>query len=117
MGDASRDFRIRDGRGYAAEVGARAEGTKRAESLKADAIEEWGGIIGVAGQHLANVHRSLRESEAVQRERIRERARNRAEMRVGEAEVRHRHGKMWPCDSHQRHPKALGGLTWLRVSA
>eukprot|EP00873_Tetraselmis_striata_P021447 jgi/Tetstr1/441711/TSEL_029934.t1 len=41
----------------------------------------------------------------------------RAEMRVGEAEMRHRHGKMWPCDSHQRHPKAPDGLTWLRVSA
>eukprot|EP00873_Tetraselmis_striata_P042801 jgi/Tetstr1/463065/TSEL_008000.t1 len=40
-----------------------------------------------------------------------------AEMRVGEAEMRHRHGKMWPCDSHQRHPKAPDGLTWLRVSA
>eukprot|EP00873_Tetraselmis_striata_P019928 jgi/Tetstr1/440192/TSEL_028544.t1 len=40
-----------------------------------------------------------------------------AEMRVGEAEMRHRHVKMWPCDSHQRHPKAPGGLTWLRVSA
>eukprot|EP00873_Tetraselmis_striata_P005171 jgi/Tetstr1/425435/TSEL_015882.t1 len=39
------------------------------------------------------------------------------EMRVGEAEMRHRHGKMWPCDSHQRHPKAPDGLTWLRVSA
>eukprot|EP00873_Tetraselmis_striata_P007187 jgi/Tetstr1/427451/TSEL_001751.t1 len=74
MGDASRDLRIRDGLGYATEVGARAEGT---ESLKADAIEEWGRTIGAAGQHLANVHRSLRESEAVQRERVRERARNR----------------------------------------
>eukprot|EP00873_Tetraselmis_striata_P037289 jgi/Tetstr1/457553/TSEL_044122.t1 len=41
----------------------------------------------------------------------------RAEMRVGEAEMRHRHGKMWPCDSHQRHAKAPYGLTWLRVSA
>eukprot|EP00873_Tetraselmis_striata_P004227 jgi/Tetstr1/424491/TSEL_015019.t1 len=40
-----------------------------------------------------------------------------AEMRVGEAEMRHRHGKMWPCDSHQRHPKAPDGLTGLRVSA
>eukprot|EP00873_Tetraselmis_striata_P012287 jgi/Tetstr1/432551/TSEL_021922.t1 len=40
-----------------------------------------------------------------------------AEMRVGEAEMRHRHGKMWPCDSHQRHPKAPDGLTWFRVSA
>eukprot|EP00873_Tetraselmis_striata_P017947 jgi/Tetstr1/438211/TSEL_026810.t1 len=40
-----------------------------------------------------------------------------AEMQVGEAEMRHRHGKMWPCDSHQRHPKAPDGLTWLRVSA
>eukprot|EP00873_Tetraselmis_striata_P001758 jgi/Tetstr1/422022/TSEL_012886.t1 len=40
-----------------------------------------------------------------------------AEMRVGEAEMRHRHGKMWPCDSHRRHPKAPDGLTWLRVSA
>eukprot|EP00873_Tetraselmis_striata_P013501 jgi/Tetstr1/433765/TSEL_022982.t1 len=43
MGDASRDLRIRDGLGYATEVGARAEGT---ESLKADAIEEWGRTIG-----------------------------------------------------------------------
>eukprot|EP00873_Tetraselmis_striata_P000315 jgi/Tetstr1/420579/TSEL_011669.t1 len=33
------------------------------------------------------------------------------------AEMRHRHGKMWPCDSHQRHPKAPDGLTGLRVSA
>eukprot|EP00873_Tetraselmis_striata_P004882 jgi/Tetstr1/425146/TSEL_015608.t1 len=74
MGDASRDdLRIRDGLSYATEVGALAEGT---ESLKADAVEEWGKAIGAAGQHLANVHRSLRESEAVQRERIRERARN-----------------------------------------
>eukprot|EP00873_Tetraselmis_striata_P044472 jgi/Tetstr1/464736/TSEL_009483.t1 len=40
-----------------------------------------------------------------------------AEMRVGEAEMGHRHGKMWPRGSHQRHPKAPGGLTWLRVSA
>eukprot|EP00873_Tetraselmis_striata_P019364 jgi/Tetstr1/439628/TSEL_028050.t1 len=40
-----------------------------------------------------------------------------AEMRVGEAEMRHGHVKMWPCDSHQRHPKAPDGLTWLRVSA
>eukprot|EP00873_Tetraselmis_striata_P029690 jgi/Tetstr1/449954/TSEL_037008.t1 len=40
-----------------------------------------------------------------------------AEMRVGEAEMRHRHGKMWPCDSHHWHPKALDGLTGLRVSA
>eukprot|EP00873_Tetraselmis_striata_P023513 jgi/Tetstr1/443777/TSEL_031765.t1 len=40
-----------------------------------------------------------------------------AEMRVGEAEMRHRHEKMWPCDSHQRHLKAPDGLTWLRVSA
>eukprot|EP00873_Tetraselmis_striata_P042281 jgi/Tetstr1/462545/TSEL_007533.t1 len=40
-----------------------------------------------------------------------------AEMRVGEAEMRHRDGKMWPSDSHHRHPKAPGGLTWLRVSA
>eukprot|EP00873_Tetraselmis_striata_P043440 jgi/Tetstr1/463704/TSEL_008563.t1 len=40
-----------------------------------------------------------------------------AETRVGEAEMRHRHGKIWPCDSHQRHPKAPDGLTWLRVSA
>eukprot|EP00873_Tetraselmis_striata_P042966 jgi/Tetstr1/463230/TSEL_008161.t1 len=40
-----------------------------------------------------------------------------AAMRVGEAEMRHRHVKMWPCDSHQRHPKAPDGLTWLRVSA
>eukprot|EP00873_Tetraselmis_striata_P021427 jgi/Tetstr1/441691/TSEL_029915.t1 len=74
MGDASRDLRICDGLGYATEVGARAKGT---ESLKADAIEEWGRTIGAAGQHLVNVHRRLRESEAVQRERIRERARNR----------------------------------------
>eukprot|EP00873_Tetraselmis_striata_P012966 jgi/Tetstr1/433230/TSEL_022518.t1 len=41
----------------------------------------------------------------------------RADTRVGEAEMRHRHGKVWPCDSHQRHPKAPDGLTWLRVSA
>eukprot|EP00873_Tetraselmis_striata_P022685 jgi/Tetstr1/442949/TSEL_031011.t1 len=34
-----------------------------------------------------------------------------AEMRVGEEEMRHRHVKMWPCDSHQRHPKAPDGLT------
>eukprot|EP00873_Tetraselmis_striata_P018038 jgi/Tetstr1/438302/TSEL_026869.t1 len=43
--------------------------------------------------------------------------RSEAEMRVGEAEMRHRHVKMWPCDSHQRHPKAPDGLTGLRVSA
>eukprot|EP00873_Tetraselmis_striata_P027339 jgi/Tetstr1/447603/TSEL_034964.t1 len=42
---------------------------------------------------------------------------HKAELRVGEAEMRHRHVKMWPCDSHQRHPKAPNGLTWLRVSA
>eukprot|EP00873_Tetraselmis_striata_P004242 jgi/Tetstr1/424506/TSEL_015034.t1 len=59
------DLRIRDGLSYATEVGARAEGT---ESLKADAIKEWGRTIGAAGQHLANVHRSLRESIAVRRE-------------------------------------------------
>eukprot|EP00873_Tetraselmis_striata_P029957 jgi/Tetstr1/450221/TSEL_037259.t1 len=34
-----------------------------------------------------------------------------AKMRVGEAEMRHRHVKMWPCDSHQRHPKAPDGLS------
>eukprot|EP00873_Tetraselmis_striata_P001209 jgi/Tetstr1/421473/TSEL_012422.t1 len=75
MGDASRDLRIRDDLSDATGVEARAEGT---ESLEADAKEERGGtnIIGAAGQHVANVHRGLRGSEAVKRERIRERARN-----------------------------------------
>eukprot|EP00873_Tetraselmis_striata_P028208 jgi/Tetstr1/448472/TSEL_035740.t1 len=34
-----------------------------------------------------------------------------AEIRVGEAEMGRRHGKMWPNDSHQRHPKVPDGVT------
>eukprot|EP00873_Tetraselmis_striata_P042026 jgi/Tetstr1/462290/TSEL_007308.t1 len=71
MGDSSRDPRMRDALSDATEVGAQAEGT---ESLKANAIGEWGGTTGAARQHVSNVHRDLKESELVQRERIRERA-------------------------------------------